>query len=169
MNRPLAMTTATLLIAASCSSKKSVAVAVRTDSTFATVTTARTATATAVATLHALVAELDSVEFVIEPNARGEVESQASGFSFGTQPTPEPRIRLRAKRMKLAGQRNTETVSATQTLTTDSTGRHGLSVNDRKEASDKAAGYQPPSLVWLFGLAMLMAAVTPAIKWLLKK
>ena len=64
---------------------------------------------------------------------------------------------------------NAEIVTASQTLQTDSLSHHGQSVAETVEASDKVVGYNPPNLVWLFGLALAILSVAFAIIRYLKK
>lgn len=168
--KSLAVTSALLLLLSACHTKKTVATAERVETNTACVSACSTETAMAGSLLRFLSAELDSAEIIIEPVGCDDVYRQDFSDTLHTPSTPrKSRLRVRAKHIRLDDKMNAEIVSASQTLQTDSLSHHGQSVAETVEASDKVVGYNPPNLVWLFGLALVLLAAAFALVWYFKK
>ena len=168
--KSLAVTSALLLLLSACHTKKTVATAEREETNTASVSASHIATAQAVSMLRFLSAELDSAEIIIEPVGCDAEDRQDNSDTLRTPSAPrKTRLRVRAKRIRLDDKMNAEIVTASQTLQTDSISHHGQSVAEAIEASDKVVGYNPPNLVWLFGLALVLLAAAFALVWYFKK
>lgn len=168
--KSLAIASTCLLLLSACHTKKTVATVERAVANTATFSACSTETAMAVSMLRFLSAELDSAEIIIEPVGCDDVYRQDFSDTLHTPSTPRgSRLRVRAKHIRLDDKMNAEIVSASQTMQTDSLSHHGQSVAETIEASDKVVGYNPPNLVWLFGLALAILSVAFAIIRYLKK
>ena len=168
--KSLAVTSALLLLLSACHTKKTVATAERVETNTASVSACSTETAMAGSLLRFLSAELDSAEIIIEPVGCDAEDRQDNSDTLRTPSAPrKTRLRVRAKRIRLDDKMNAEIVTASQTLQTDSLSHHGQSVAETIEASDKVVGYNPPNLVWLFGLALVLLAAAFALVWYFKK
>lgn len=168
--KSLAVTSALLLLLSACHTKKTVATAERVETNTACVSACSTETAMAGSLLRFLSAELDSAEIFIEPVGCDAEDRQDNSDTLRTPSAPrKTRLRVRAKRIRLDDKMNAEIVTASQTLQTDSISHHGQSVAETIEASDKVVGYNPPNLVWLFGLALVLLAAAFALVWYFKK
>lgn len=168
--KSLAIASTLLLLLSACHTKKTVATVERVETNTATFSACSTETAMAVSMLRFLSAELDSAEIIIEPVGCDAEDRQDFSDTLHTPSTPrKSRLRVRAKHIRLDDKMNAEIVSASQTLQTDSLSHHGQSVAETIEASDKVVGYNPPNLVWLFGLAVVLLAAAFALVWYFKK
>lgn len=168
--KSLAIASTMLLLLSACHTKKTVATVERVETNTATFSACSTETAMAVSMLRFLSAELDSAEIIIEPVGCDAEDRQDFSDTLHTPSTPrKSRLRVRAKHIRLDDKMNAEIVSASQTLQTDSLSHHGQSVAETIEASDKVVGYNPPNLVWLFGLAVVLLAAAFALVWYFKK
>lgn len=168
--KSLAIASTCLLLLSACHTKKTVATVERAVANTATFSACSTENAMAVSMLRFLSAELDSAEIIIEPVGCDDVYRQDFSDTLHTPSTPRgSRLRVRAKHIRLDDKMNAEIVSASQTMQTDSLSHHGQSVAESVEASDKVVGYNPPNLVWLFGLALAILSVAFAIIRYLKK
>lgn len=168
--KSLAIASTCLLLLSACHTKKTVATVERVETNTASFSACSTETAMAVSMLRFMSAELDSAEIIIEPVGCDAEDRQDFSDTLHTPSTPrKSRLRVRAKHIRLDDKMNAEIVSASQTLQTDSLSHHGQSVADTIEASDKVVGYNPPNLVWLFGLAVVLLAAAFALVWYFKK
>jgi len=157
------MASALVLLLASCHSKKTITTAEREVTSTAEVSALRTETAFAASMLRSLSAQLDSVEVIIEPVACDTLSRQPLADCLGTRPAPAARLRLRAKTIRLDDNKVADITGDRQTLQTDSMECSGQSVAETVEASDTVVGYEPPNLVWLFGLALVLLSVAFAL------
>lgn len=168
--KSLVIASTMLLLLSACHTKKTVATVERVETNTASFSACSTETAMAVSMLRFLSAELDSAEIIIEPVGCDAEDRQDFSDTLHTPSTPrKSRLRVRAKHIRLDDKMNAEIVSASQTLQTDSLSHHGQSVAETIEASDKVVGYNPPNLVWLFGLAVVLLAAAFALVWYFKK